>query len=60
MIHIRSRKDGFRRCGVAHATQWTGYPDDRFTHDEIERLRAEPMLQVETAPGDDEPRKGKK
>lgn len=47
MIRVKSRKDGFRRCGVSHAAGWVEYPSDRFTDEEIERLRAEPMLQVE-------------
>ncbi|MCE5243402.1 MAG: HI1506-related protein, partial [Syntrophobacteraceae bacterium] len=60
MIRINSRKDGFRRCGVSHAAGWVEYPSDRFTHEEIERLRAEPTLQVEIAPaGEKKQGKGK-
>lgn len=47
MLRIRSKKDQFRRCGVAHSSEWTEYPDGRFTAEEVETLRAEPMLQVE-------------
>lgn len=49
MIRIKSLKDGFRRCGVAHPVAWTEYRDDLFAAEELKRLRAEPMLQVETA-----------
>lgn len=47
MIRIRSKKDGFRRAGVAHPAEWVVYPDAAFTAEQIEQLRAEPMLQVE-------------
>lgn len=47
MIKIRSRIAGFRRCGAAHPAVWTEYPDDRFTREQLARLEAEPMLQVE-------------
>lgn len=53
-IRIRSKRDGFRRCGKAHSSQWTEWPDDAWTAEELERLRAEPMLQVEVvAPAED-------
>lgn len=48
MIRIRSKQEGFRRCGVAHPAEWTEYPDDRFSAEELEVLMAEPMLQVQT------------
>lgn len=47
MIRIKSKKAGFRRCGVAHADQWTEYPDARFSADQVTTLKAEPMLSVE-------------
>ncbi|MFZ5774030.1 MAG: HI1506-related protein [Thermodesulfobacteriota bacterium] len=47
MLRITSRKDGFRRCGVAHPATPTEYPADRFTEEEVESLKAEPMLVVE-------------
>lgn len=52
MIVIRSRTEGFRRCGVAHSIAPTQHPDDRFTDDELERLLKEPMLTVEVLPND--------
>ena len=47
MIRIKSKRAGFRSCGVAHPADWTEYPDDRFTDAEIDTLQAEPMLSVE-------------
>ncbi len=47
MIRIKSKNAGFRRCGVSHPAQWTEYPDDRFTPEQVKRFMAEPMLQVQ-------------
>lgn len=47
MIRIRSKKDGFRRCGIAHQSTPTDYPADRFSKKELAALKAEPMLVVE-------------
>jgi hypothetical protein len=51
MIRIRSKRAGFRRCGIAHSDQWTEHPDEKFTKKQLEILQAEPMLQVEVAQG---------
>lgn len=50
MIRIRSLKDGFRRCGIAHSAQPVEYPDEQFTADELEQLLTEPMLSVLVLP----------
>jgi hypothetical protein len=47
MLRIKSKREGFRRCGVAHSKQWTEYPEGRFTAAELARLKADPMLTVE-------------
>ena len=47
MIRITSKKDGFRRCGVAHPDKPTEYDDGHFNKKELARLKAEPMLIVE-------------
>lgn len=47
VIRIRSKNEGFRRCGIAHSVEWMEHPADRFSKEEIERLENEPMLQVE-------------
>jgi len=59
---ITSKKEGFRRCGIAHSTKATVYPDDRFTEGELKALRAEPMLTVDIVEADEaktEPKKAK-
>ncbi len=47
MIRITCKKDEFRRCGVNHTKTTTEYLDDRFTAEELELLKNEPMLVVE-------------
>ncbi len=47
MIRIRSKQHGFRRAGIAHPADWTEYADEAFTPEQLEALKAEPMLQVE-------------
>lgn len=46
MLIITSKKDGFRRCDVAHPSVPTEYPDGFFTPKQIEILHEEPMLVV--------------
>jgi len=46
MITITSKKNGFRRCGIAHADTPTEYPNDAFSPAELKVLKAEPMLTV--------------
>ncbi len=48
MIRITSKRDGFWRCGMRHGAEPKLYPDDRFDEEELARLKAEPMLIVET------------
>ena len=48
-ISIKSKREGFRRCGIPHSANEITYPDDRFTLDEIAILQAEPMLIVKRA-----------
>ncbi|SPD73810.1 conserved hypothetical protein [uncultured Desulfobacterium sp.] len=55
MIRIISRKAGFRRCGIAHPESPTDYPNDRFSGQELERLKKEPMLIVQELPDTSEP-----
>jgi hypothetical protein len=47
MIIITAKKDGFRRCGVAHPATTTEHKDDAFTEEQLEELLAEPMLVVQ-------------
>ena len=55
MIIITSKKDGFRRCGVAHPAAPTEYPEGTFTPDQIKTMRNEPMLVVLEADGAGDP-----
>lgn len=50
MIRIRSKKDGFRRCGIAHPAGPVEYPNEKFSPEQIKALKAEPMLLVEEFP----------
>ncbi|MFH1034189.1 MAG: HI1506-related protein, partial [Pseudomonadota bacterium] len=47
MIRITSKKDGFRRCGVAHPAAPTDHPNQAFTPEQLAALEAEPMLVVQ-------------
>jgi hypothetical protein len=43
-IVITSKRDGFRRCGIAHPSTPTSYADDFFTDEQWEALSKEPQL----------------
>ena len=45
-VFIQSRKDGFRRCGVAHSAERTEYPDGHWSDADLAILKAEPQLMV--------------
>ncbi|MDA3832599.1 MAG: HI1506-related protein [Spirochaetales bacterium] len=47
MIRISSKREGFRRCGIAHSKAPVEFPDDKFSKEEIAILEAESMLIVE-------------
>lgn len=49
-IRIRSKRNGFRRCGVAHSAEPIDWPDNSWTDEQIKALEAEPMLTVERIP----------
>jgi len=46
-VRIAAKRDGFRRCGLAHPKAATEHPIGRFPPAELEMLLAEPMLTVE-------------
>jgi hypothetical protein len=52
MIRITSKREGFRRCGVAHSATPTDWPADRWSPEQRARLQAEPMLIVVESPAD--------
>ena len=53
MIRIVSKKDGFRRAGMAHSGS-KNYPDGTFTKEQLAQLAAEPNLVVEELPDPEE------
>lgn len=46
-LRITSKQEGFRRAGIAHSTQATVHPIDKFSKDQVATLKADPMLVVE-------------
>ncbi|MBL4901104.1 MAG: hypothetical protein JKY62_00440 [Desulfocapsa sp.] len=46
MFLISSKQNGFRRAGVVHPAEETGYPDDYFNDEQIEAIVEEPMLSI--------------
>jgi hypothetical protein len=50
VIRITSKKEGFRRCGMAHSKAAVEYTSGKFTPEELDALKAEPMLVVEDIP----------
>jgi hypothetical protein len=47
MILISAKPSGgFWRCDVFHSSEQTEHPDDTFTPEQLEILKAEPMLSV--------------
>ncbi|KJV26911.1 hypothetical protein VI06_16225 [Aquitalea magnusonii] len=50
MIRITARDDGFRRAGMAHSATPTEHPDETFTPEQLQELKAEPLLVVEVLP----------
>jgi hypothetical protein len=57
-IIIVSRKAGFRRAGIEHPPR-AEYPGDHFSAEQLEQLKAEPMLEV-IITGEPEPEPEKK
>lgn len=50
MILIKSKKEGFRRCGVAHTVQGQEFADDFFSQAQLVKMEDEPMLDVSLVP----------
>lgn len=46
MIEITSKREGFRRAGVAHGVAPKRYRNEDFSLEQLETLQAEPMLTV--------------
>lgn len=52
-LRITAKRAGFRRAGMAHPATATAHPAGTFTADQVEALRADPMLVVEDLPPED-------
>lgn len=52
IIRITSKRPGFRRAGINHPAEPVEYPAERFTDEQIERLKREPMLVVDVIDDD--------
>ena len=52
-VTITARREGFRRCGIAHSAQPVVYPAEYWSDDELDALRAEPNLIVVDTPAND-------
>lgn len=46
-VIITAKKDGFRRCGMAHPASPVEHKDGTFTEEQLATLKAEPMLVVQ-------------
>lgn len=46
-VIITAKKDGFRRCGMAHSSDAVKHKDGTFTEEQLAILKAEPMLVVQ-------------
>jgi hypothetical protein len=46
MIQITAKREGFRRCGIAHTVATVEYEDNQFTKEQLACMQAEPMLAV--------------
>jgi len=55
MIRIKSKREGFRRCGMAFTEKPMFFADDHFSEAELEVLRKEPNLKVDVGDFDEEP-----
>ncbi|WP_346841220.1 HI1506-related protein [Metapseudomonas otitidis] len=51
-IRIKASRGVYRRCGVVHSTKAVDYPDDEFTLEQLETLKADPVLTVTVLEGD--------
>ncbi len=60
IVRIKSKRDGYRRCGIAHPRLPTDHPAERFTEGMLAKLQADPVLTVELLDGEGaEPAKAK-
>lgn len=51
-VIITAKRDGFRRCGMAHPAIAVEHKDGAFTEEQLAILKAEPMLVVQELAAD--------
>ncbi|VEE17577.1 HI1506-related protein [Ectopseudomonas mendocina] len=52
IVRIKSKRDGYRRCGISHPRLATDHPAERFTESMLAKLQADPVLTVELIDGE--------
>lgn len=52
IVRIRASRDGYFRCGIAHRSNATDHPIERFTEEQLERLKRDPDLTVQLIEGE--------
>lgn len=52
IVRIRASRDGYIRCGIAHRSNATDHPVERFTEEQLERLKRDPDLTVQLIDGE--------
>lgn len=52
IVRIKSKRDGYRRCGISHPRFATDHPAERFTESMLAKLQADPVLTVELIDGE--------
>lgn len=52
IVRIKSKRDGYRRCGIVHPRLATDHPAERFTEGMLAKLKADPVLSVELLDGE--------
>ncbi|MCX8962140.1 hypothetical protein EHW64_13615 [Erwinia psidii] len=45
-VQITAKRNGFRRCGIAHSEKTTTWPDDHFSAEQLRELENEAQLVV--------------
>ena len=52
IVRIKSKRDGYRRCGISHPRLATDHLAERFTESMLAKLQADPVLTVELIDGE--------
>ena len=58
-IAIKSARAGFRRAGIEHTVEFTEYPIEQFTEEQLAQIAGEPLLTHLFIDGDEQTDDGK-